>query len=81
MEEKLHILETIRDNKDVLFSPGQTPTTLELKVQVWKNIADEARRIGYPNHWKHLRDTTWKNWRRRTLVSMRCRRDQMFASN
>lgn len=69
-DEKIAILNVIRDNKDVLFGKFTNVLTHEVKVEKWKDIAEKVKASGiYCKEWKYLRDTTWQNWRKRTIVS------------
>lgn len=69
-DEKITILNLIRDNKDVLFGKFTNVLTHEVKVEKWKDIAEKVKASGiYSKDWKYLRDTTWQNWRKRTIVS------------
>lgn len=68
--DKISILNLIREEKDVLFGRFTSQLTHEQKVGTWKRVAEKATAIGaFSRDWKYLRDTTWQNWRKRTIVS------------
>lgn len=68
---KMTILKLIADGKSVLFGKFDNKLTFEMKVNKWKEIAQRLNEMGlYDKDWKYLRDTTWQNWRKRTIVSI-----------
>lgn len=68
-DKKLAIVKRIFDNREILFCPASNSVSTTEKVRIWTAIADEADDENYARNFKHLRDTTWKNWRRRAIVS------------
>ncbi|XP_063361666.1 uncharacterized protein LOC134650664 [Cydia amplana] len=65
---KITILNMISDSKSVLFGKFDNKLTFEMKVNKWKEIAQRLNEMGvYDKDWKYLRDTTWQNWRKRTI--------------
>lgn len=65
------ILKFIADGKSVLFGKFDNKLPSEMKINKWKEIAQRLNEMGlYDKDWKYLRDTTWHNWRKRTIVSI-----------
>jgi hypothetical protein len=70
-DDKITILKLINDNKEILFGKFSSSLTHEIKTKKWMEITEKAKAIGiYEKDWKYLRDTTWQNWRKRTIVSI-----------
>lgn len=70
MTKKMMILNLISDNKAILFGKFDNNITFDMKIKKWKEIVQELQVQGiYDKDWKYLRDTTWQNWRKRTIVS------------
>ncbi|XP_073958271.1 uncharacterized protein [Choristoneura fumiferana] len=68
LNNKLTILNLIYDNKEILFGKFSNTLNHEIKVQKWKEITDQLTEINiFEKDWKYLRDTTWQNWRKRSL--------------
>lgn len=62
----------IKDDKELLFGTLTHPMTNEDRHDAWKEIHEKAKSLGVvraEKTWEYLRDVTWANWKRRTLVS------------
>lgn len=71
LDNKIVLLKIIQDNKDVLFGKFSSTLSHEDKANKWKDITEQCISMGIINKdrdWKYVRDTTWQNWRKRTMV-------------
>lgn len=68
-DKKLAIVQRIFDNRELLFCQPSNLVNMAEKTRIWTAIADEADDQSCARDFKHLRDTSWKNWRRRAIVS------------
>lgn len=69
---KLTILQRIKDNKNTLLGKLSDTLTRDMQRQKWEEIAAEAKALGViaeNRRWTYLRDATWQNWRKRSIVS------------
>lgn len=70
-DDKITILNLIKEKKDILFGKFSSSLTHDIKTKTWIDINEKIKAVGIFNKdWKYLRDTTWQNWRKRTIVSM-----------
>jgi hypothetical protein len=68
---KITILSLVYENKEVLFGRFSEKLTHDMKINKWKEIAEQLKSLGiFSKDWKYLRDTTWQNFRKRTIVSI-----------
>ncbi|XP_047986608.1 uncharacterized protein LOC125226616 [Leguminivora glycinivorella] len=68
INNKITILSLIYENKDTLFGRFSEKLTHEIKIKKWKEIAEQLNSLSiYNKDWKYLRDTTWQNFRKRTI--------------
>lgn len=72
MDAKLKILSLINEHKGVLFGTYASNLGRSEKEKIWDNIAVHARQLGLIGEGKngrHMREITWQNWRKRSIVS------------
>lgn len=68
---KLCVLDTIRENKDVLFGQFSATLTKEMRNKAWTNIGEYAKSIGALASDKeplYIRDVWWPNVRKTSMV-------------
>ncbi|CAG7716528.1 unnamed protein product [Allacma fusca] len=68
---QISVLTFIKEAKNVLFAKVSDKLTNEEKIAAWTEVAEKARSIGFlkpGQDAKYLRDTTWQNWRKRTMA-------------
>lgn len=69
---KTVILTMIKEKKGILFGSLPHPLTNEDRHEAWKEVSEKAKSLGIlksNKSWEYIRDVTWANWKRRTLVS------------
>jgi len=69
--KRISLLKLIRDNRDTLFGRFSSTLPHEIKENKWKEGVATAHALGLVSldrDWKFVRDTTWMNWRKRTMV-------------
>jgi hypothetical protein len=69
-EEKLLLLQCIKERKDILFGAFCNVITKDKKRESWEEIVGilKANGITYTKDAAYLRDTTWVNMKRATMV-------------
>ena len=68
---KIEVLNLINSEKDILFGKFSDELTAEEKFRKWDEIAERAKDVGVlksHQNGKHLREVTWQNWRKRSVV-------------
>lgn len=68
---KLCVLDSIREQKDVLFGPFSTTLTKEMRNKAWIVIGEYAKSIGALPSGKeplYVRDVWWPNVRKMSMV-------------
>lgn len=67
---KIAVLQKIRQEKDILFTPLSDKLTKEMKHNSWKGIGELAESLGIirGKPWQYMRDTLWANWKKRSMV-------------
>lgn len=72
-DEKMYFLQLVNEKKDVLLGnfDGER-ISADSKKREWTDILGRlnARGVVMTKDWTHLRDTTWCNMKRATLVSI-----------
>lgn len=70
--KQLSVLRKILEEKEILFGAFSTTITKTLKQSKWCEIRDLCVSCGLITHdkdWTYIRDTTWPNIRKGTMVS------------
>jgi hypothetical protein len=68
---KISVLTEIRDSKDLLFGKFSNTFCKTDKEDRWKEILELAVGLGVVSQgkaWTYMRDVTWQNWRKQTVV-------------
>ena len=71
-QAKCTILTMIRDNKELLFGKFSNTVSHAVKEEKWEEILSSAiamNLVGSDKKCSDLRNVTWQNWRRSTMVS------------
>lgn len=69
-DQRMTLLNLIKDKKDILFGEFAPTLTWQKKKDTWDEIASTAKALGLCNKTgEFIRDTTWQNWRKRSLVT------------
>jgi len=71
LENKLTVLEVIRDKKDLLFASFNPAVTNEDKRKAWESVLLVAKSCGIckqDRDWTWMRDKIYSPWKSATLV-------------
>jgi len=71
MDNKIVLLNFIKDKKEVLFGKFSDILTHEDKKSAWTEVLTKGKSLGLipaGKDWTYARDTTFSNWKGRTLV-------------
>lgn len=71
--KRVTVLTLIREKKEVLFGKHSPNLTNEMKISAWREVMELAQSldiIPIEKEWTYVRDTTWQNWRRATVVKI-----------